>query len=184
MKKWPGNLLGFQMLTSVALELAVPIKFQKTVDQCLDRGTLLLSALKTTITTVCRFCFSALVLVFSVGFSSFPGEGDVWFSLNGTTYKNNSCVPLEDIGEGDDALFCVTNLIDCCRPLANWFFPNGTRVPGSNPQRDFYRTRGHMVVRLNRRRGGEEGIYYCEIPNSMNVTQTIYIGVYTAGSGE
>ena len=41
-----------------------------------------------------------------------------------------------------------------------------------------------MVVKLNRRRGGEEGIYRCEIPDSMNVTQTIYIGVYTGGTGE
>ena len=40
------------------------------------------------------------------------------------------------------------------------------------------------MVRLNRIRGGEDGIYSCEIPNSMNVTQTIYIGVYTASTGE
>ena len=37
------------------------------------------------------------------------------------------------------------------------------------------------MVRLNRRRGGEDGIYRCEIPDSMNVNQNIYIGVYTAG---
>ena len=41
-----------------------------------------------------------------------------------------------------------------------------------------------MVVRLHRRRDGEEGIYRCEIPDSMNVTQTIYIGVYSASTGE
>ena len=37
---------------------------------------------------------------------------------------------------------------------------------------------------MHRRRGGEDGIYRCEIPDSMNVTQTIFIGVYTASSGE
>ena len=37
---------------------------------------------------------------------------------------------------------------------------------------------------MNRRRGGVDGIYRCEIPDSRNDTQTIYIGVYTAGSGE
>ena len=37
---------------------------------------------------------------------------------------------------------------------------------------------------MHRRRGGEKGIYYCEIHDSMNVMQTIYIGVYTAGTGE
>ena len=37
---------------------------------------------------------------------------------------------------------------------------------------------------MYRRRGGVEGIYRCEIPDIMNVTQTIYIGVYTASGGE
>ena len=90
---------------------------------------------------------------------------------------------LEDIGEGDDALLCVTNLHNCCRApysnaIGNWFFPNGSRVPSSGNNRDFYRTRGSMVVKLHRRRGGVEGIYRCEIPETMNVIQTIYIGVY------
>ena len=99
---------------------------------------------------------------------------------------------LENIGEGDDALLCITNYTACCRShytengaaLGNWFLPNGTRVPSSGDQVDFYRTRGQMVVVLNHKRGGEEGIYCCEIPDTMNVTQTIYIGVYSASTGE
>ena len=123
--------------------------------------------------------------------SLLPCEG-VRFSLNGTTYQNNSIVTLEDIGEGDDALRCVTDLTACCRPpysigptvIGYWFFPNGTKVSSSNNQWDFHRTRGQMVVRLQRRRGGVTGIYSCEIPDAMNVTQTIYIGVYSGGTGE
>ena len=124
------------------------------------------------------------------------GEG-VRFSLNGTTYQNNSNVTLEDIGEGDDALLCITDQTACCRPpytgemgsaIGNWYFPNGTRVPSDNVnntlQRDIYSTRGQMVVRLNRRRGGENGIYSCEIPDAMNVNQTISIGVRSASTGE
>ena len=128
--------------------------------------------------------------------------GNFFFSaaiLNGTTYQNNSIVTLEDIGEDDDALFCITNYTACCRPpytgdmesaLGNWFFPNGSRVPSdtvnktSDEEWDFYRTRGQMVVHLNRRRGGVEGIYRCVIPDAMNVTQIIYIGVYSATTGE
>ena len=99
---------------------------------------------------------------------------------------------LEDIGEGDSALLCATNFTGCCRPpntgngssFGNWFLPNATRVPSQRGQWDFYRSRGEMVVKLNRRRGGEEGVYHCEIPDSINVTQTIYIGVYTGGTGE
>ena len=116
--------------------------------------------------------------------SSSPG---VRFSLDGTNYQNNSIVTLDDIGEGDDALLCLTDLTACCqarstsgnRPVqGNWFFPNGTRVPSSGAQWDFHRTRGQSVLRLQRRRGGVNGIYHCEISDAMNVTQTIYIGVY------
>ena len=99
---------------------------------------------------------------------------------------------LEDIVKDDDALLCMTNLIACCRHpythtnksvLGNWYFPNKTRVP-SDHERDIYRIREQMVVYLHHRRGGENGMYRCEIPDSMNVMQNIYIGVYTAGSGE
>ena len=127
---------------------------------------------------------------------SFLVIDSVWFSLNGTTYQNNSLVTLEDIGESDNTLFCITNQTVCCRPpntgenvfsVKNWFFPNNTRVPSSfvnGTQWNFYRERGQMVVRLYRRRCGVDGIYYCKIPDSLNVTQTIYIGVYTASTGE
>ena len=120
--------------------------------------------------------------------------GDVWFSLRGTIYQNNSIVSLDKIGEGNyTALLCATNFTGCCRApytgvngpgLGNWYFPNGTIVPSNGSGWDIYRTRGQMVVYLNRRGGGVEGIYSCEIPVSMNVTQTIYIGVYTGGTGE
>ena len=114
----------------------------------------------------------------------FLGVADVWFSLNGTTYQNNSLVTLEDIGKDDDALLCVTNQTACCQPsstggngsvIGNWFFPNGTRVPGGGSQWDMYRRRGYKMVHIYRRRGGEEGIYWCGIPDSMNVTKSIYI---------
>ena len=126
----------------------------------------------------------------------FPGAGDVCVSLRNTTYHNNSLVTLENIGKGDSgALLCRTNQTACCQApytgesgsgIGNWYFPSGARVlSDSNLSTSFYRNRGQMVVRLNRknpRRGGEEGIYRCVIPDSMNVTQTIYIGVYTVNS--
>ena len=109
-------------------------------------------------------------------------------------YQNNSLVSLDDIGEGDGALNCITDLADCCRQpytngtgknaIGNWFFPNRTRVPSSGEQLNFHRTRGHMRVLLHRRRGGVNGIYSCVVPDATNVTQTLYIGVYTASIGE
>ena len=101
---------------------------------------------------------------------------------------------LEDIGERESTLLCITTLTACCRAsytaelnvsvLGNWYFPNGTKVPGAGNVWNFYRDRGQMVVGLNRRGGGEDGIYRCEIPDSMDVLQTIYIGVYTTSTGE
>ena len=41
-----------------------------------------------------------------------------------------------------------------------------------------------MVVTLHRRRGGDDGIYRCEIPDEQNVIQSVYIGAYTTGTGE
>ena len=116
-----------------------------------------------------------------IGFCSFPDAGDVWFSLRGKTYRNNSCVALEDIGEGEDALLCETHLTDCCRspPHGDWFFPNGTRVRG---RWDVYRSREQMRVLLNRKRRGVDGIYRCEIPDSMSATQSIYIRLYTTNA--
>ena len=117
-------------------------------------------------------------------------------------YHNNSLVALEEIGESDnDALLCMTDRTACCRPpytdsgdlgnaIGNWFFPNETRVPSmtinstSKLQWDFYRTRGQSVVRLHHRRGRVTGIYHCEIPDKMNVTQNLYVGVYTNHTGE
>ena len=101
---------------------------------------------------------------------------------------------LENIGEGDDSLLCITNLTACCRPpytdpigrqaVGNWYFPNGTRIPSSGNQWDFHRTRGQMVVHMHRRRGGEDGIYHCVIPVTTSIDHTVYIGVYTASTGE
>ena len=140
------------------------------------------------------FRYTCTLSTFHIGVSFFPGAGGVWFSLRNTIYQNNSNVILENIGEDDDgALLCITHQIACCKPpytsekgfaVGDWYFPNGTRVPSTGNQWDFHRTRGQSVVRLNRRRGGEEGIYRCEIPDAMNVSRTIYIGVYSASTGE
>ena len=121
--------------------------------------------------------------------SYLPDAGDVWFSLNDTTYQNNSLVTLKDIGENDTALLCKINQTACCHQpfsdaIENWFFPNGSDFPSKADQYDLYETRGQSVVSMNRRKGGEEGIYRCEIVVSANITQTIYIGVYNTSTGE
>ena len=121
---------------------------------------------------------------------------DVWFSLNNTTYRNNSLVTLEGIGENNASLLCMSNLTACCRSpysenlsaSGNWFFPNKSRVPNENSNSTIYRTRSRSKrvekIQMHHRRGGVEGIYRCEIPDSMNAVQTIYIGVYNTSTGK
>ena len=144
---------------------------------------------------LCIISVVNIIIISICTFYNFPGPGDVWLSLRGTTYQNNSCVALEDIGNSNtDSLLCRTNSTNCCRSsdsnsgnaLGHWFFPNGTKVPTGTTKSDLdlHRTRGKMVVRMHRRRGGEEGIYRCEIPDSTDVTQIIYIRLYTASVGE
>ena len=97
---------------------------------------------------------------------------------------------LEDIGEGDKALRCKTDLTRCCNnlhggtSLGTWFYPNGSGVPKQEKKWDFHRGRGFMVVVMQRKRGGVNGIYRCKIPDAMNVFQNIYIGVYNTSTGE
>ena len=59
----------------------------------------------------------------NIGIPSFPGIGDVWFSLRGTKYQNNSIVILEDIGKDGDALLCITNLTACCQSNDTAWWP-------------------------------------------------------------
>ena len=117
--------------------------------------------------------------------------------LNGTVIPNHGLVLLENIGESDAALLCTTDLFACCRsydtgyysPLGNWFFPNGTALPNmiidaQGLMWEFYRNRGQSVVRMNRRRGGMNGIYHCAIPDRSGNTQSLYVGVYTRNTGK
>ena len=103
---------------------------------------------------------------------------------------------LEDIGENDNALLCLTDQTVCCRApfvgrvLPNFYFPNGTRVLSytanstTGEQWEIYRTRGQHLIYLHRRRGGATGIYRCSIPDGAGVYQNITIGLYTADTGE
>ena len=113
--------------------------------------------------------------------------GGVYLSLNGTAIANNGYVAVDDIGEGDAAaLLCHTDKVDCCTDMmrqtraGEWYFPNGTRVGTFGGfQDEFYRNRGTQVVRLNRRQGTftERGLFRCEVPDSDNVTQSVYINI-------
>ena len=92
-------------------------------------------------------------------------------------YPNNSVVSLTDIGEGYNALHCLTNLITCCETqMEQWILPNGSVPHGDGT--DFYTCRGLSAVLLNRRNSsmGQSGLYTCQIPDEYG-SKTLYIGV-------
>ena len=114
-------------------------------------------------------------------------------------YTNNSVIDINLVGEGFEgaqitdggALECYTDDITCCRGIDNppngtgrgeWYYPNGTVVPPPNGG-TVYRTRDHMVIRLNRIGGDhkvQRGEYRCVIPGADGVINTRYI---TLGGG-
>ena len=109
----------------------------------------------------------------------------VYLSLREVYIANNSYVDVDDIGVDENALLCHTIKSDCCgRPnrAGEWYFPNGITVgTRGGSQDEFYRDRGTQVVRLNRRQGTftDRGLFRCEVPDSWNTMQTIYVNVGT-----
>ena len=117
-------------------------------------------------------------------------------------YANSSFIDLNLIGEGFEedqitgggALECHTDDTTCCRGIDNpngtgrgeWYYPGGTVVPppGNNDGFHIYRTRGYMVIRLNRADAtGPTGVYRCEIPSTggVNITRYITLPLKTEG---
>ena len=109
-------------------------------------------------------------------------------------YANNSVIDINLVGEGFEepqitdggALECHTDDTTCCRAIDNpdgpgrgeWYYPNGTAVSPPGGGTGFYRTRGHMVIRLNcisTLSLTGHGVYRCEIPGAGGVTITRYI---------
>ena len=116
------------------------------------------------------------------------------FEFRGNVLPNNSYVlrgPVngsEAIGEGvSNSLHCVTDYMNCCNSgsgMENWYDPTGVEVSDqADGDNDSYVTRGDGVVYLNRRRGGQSGMWRCDIPDNSGHTQSIYIymGTRTAG---
>ena len=113
--------------------------------------------------------------------------------MNGVTIPNHGFAVLDNIGEGEESLHCLTDLPACCKPphtdpmgpsaLGNWYFPNGTRVVSSGQQWDFHRIRDRMVVLVHHRRSGATGIYRCNVPDQNEEQLNLYVGVYTTNTG-
>ena len=119
-------------------------------------------------------------------------------------YANNSIIDINLVGEGFEgdqitdggALECHTDDTTCCRGIDNppngtgrgeWYYPDGTVVSPPGSGTGFYRTRDHMVIRLNRiGMTSPTGVFRCEISGAGGGIITRYITViygirYTVG---
>ena len=104
-------------------------------------------------------------------------------------YNNNTNIILENIGEGDCALYCYTNCSDCHLKndkMGEWYYPNSSAVRINGYNDDIYRDRGEMFIRLNRRRNAvmPTGVYCCVIPiQDMNTFENFCVGIYSGELG-
>ena len=109
----------------------------------------------------------------------YPGQ--VYFTLRGISYANNSEVLLACIGEGNNALLCFTKNNSCCsmpNRAGEWYYPNNMSVESKMSGGDIYRGRGPSVVRLSRRNNAQTtGVFRCEVPDASGTNQQLYVNI-------
>ena len=118
----------------------------------------------------------------------------IGLTLNNVQYSNNRVVTITDIGTGSAALRCTTTYYPCCfsgpPPGTHWYFPNGSQVDRFNTL-PYYRSRtdgwwsppGSVLLHRNPE-ATTTGIFRCEILDATGAFQSIYVGIYTATTGE
>ena len=117
-----------------------------------------------------------------------PSSTALGFYFSGGLYPNNSVVALTAIGTEDRALYCLTNLTECCRgsdtagagPLGDWEHPDQSVVSNQGSGKDVYRSRGPSAVLLHRRNNAMEptGVFTCEVPDAGDVDRSLYILIH------
>ena len=131
-------------------------------------------------------------MIYKAFYEFFVTPADVYFSLRGNNYSNNSLVTLTEIGDNmTTALICHTNITSCCGPgssaLSDWKYPGGTRVKNDGMNKEYESfTRGDKTTFLYRKEDtlGPTGIYSCEINDSLtNTTQELQVGIYPINEG-
>ena len=118
--------------------------------------------------------FTALVILASS--QSLPQ-----FQIREVNLTNNSYVLFSNISREYDALKCITGNVKCCNDsdVGNWRDERGRAVhQGADEATCLYVTRGQKVVSLNRKSNctpETSGLWRCDIPDSSEVMQSIYI---------
>ena len=112
------------------------------------------------------------------------------FFLNGKLLPNNSIVLIGDIGEGSNALYCLTDRELCCSHAAGasrglWRGPEGN--VDTDPNAGINAIKGFSSISLNRnsRTMKPTGVYTCLIPSSNDTdhtSTTLRIGIFSSST--
>ena len=117
------------------------------------------------------------------------------YLFDGKNLSNNSYVDIHEIGiagDGSDSVQCISVLQNCCNDssrtfLADWYFPNGTRLQFGY---GIHESRGTHRVELRRRSAttnSPTGIYCCRVPfnvSNPSARKMLCVGVYTDKGGK
>ena len=96
---------------------------------------------------------------------------------------------INDIGSNDmSALICNTNSTASNKELGDWFSPSGDKVGGisdiDNYIPELLKTKKPIKLLLTATTGSPpEGIYHCEVNNTRETFQKLYVGLYYRGHG-
>ena len=110
----------------------------------------------------------------------------VGFILNGAMRENNSVVAWTEIGEGADALMCLTDKTDCCdstEPIgaSSWYHPIGGTISHTMSNEPYYQTYRKSSILLEHQSGNVptvNGVFHCEVVDNNGMMQRLYIGIY------
>lgn len=105
----------------------------------------------------------------------------------GQLIQNNSLISLEAF---TNSLYCITNNPMCCDTSSgNWFPPRDddpvSTSPNSTTFYHFWRNNQSIELSILNDSAGivDDGLYRCEILDKENVTQTLYVGIYSSTEG-
>ena len=124
---------------------------------------------------------SMWMLVFTALVTLASSRSLLQFQIRETNLTNNSYILFSNISREYDALKCITDNVNCCNDsdAGNWRDERGRAVhQGADGATCLYVTRGQGVISLNRRSGctpGTSGLWRCDIPDSSEVRESIYI---------
>ena len=116
-------------------------------------------------------------------------ESIVHLIHEGSVLPNNSVLFLDSLGNGSanssSPLRCVTPLQPCCdtNRSGSWFYDVNPLDEFENSTELYQSWGDDQSIELNRGDGAstiEGGLYHCEVPDADNVTQILYIGIYSS----